>query len=215
MNYEQVPPILAIRKIINRIPNKESMRVCEVGCYDAVTTCSYADIIQKHNGTIYAIDWFCGSTYLGANEYQGYNPDLANQLYQYVVKKIIQQNLQNTITIIKGDSVESAICIPDNYLDMCFIDADHTYTKTNQDIKTYLPKIKAGGILCGHDCEDINLANTFSDNELMAGHIFSRSHYANQLHAGVIQAVYDNFGYEIEQILDPKGQQRPLWLKQL
>ena len=32
-----------------------------------------------------------------------------------------------------------------------FIDADHSYTGMIQDIQSWLPKIKSGGYLAGHD----------------------------------------------------------------
>jgi len=206
-SYDKMKPILALRQIVERISNKENMVVCEVGCFDAITTFCYADIVKKYNGTIFLIDWFFGSA--GTPEhYHGWRPEQQEQLYTHVMTKIIKQDLHNTITVIIGDSKESAAYIPDNYLDICFLDADHRYDDTNKNIKAYLPKIKAGGILCGHDCEDIRLANTFPDNALNVDYYRGR-------HAGVIQAVYDNFGYEIEKVLDPQGQGVPLWLKQL
>lgn len=35
--------------------------------------------------------------------------------------------------------------------DMVFIDANHSYEYVKKDIEIYMPKIKKGGILCGHD----------------------------------------------------------------
>jgi predicted O-methyltransferase YrrM len=49
------------------------------------------------------------------------------------------------------DSVEAAKQIKDASLDFAFIDADHHYESVLQDIKIYLPKIRSGGIMAGHD----------------------------------------------------------------
>lgn len=39
----------------------------------------------------------------------------------------------------------------DEYLDLVYIDASHRYEDVINDIKTWLPKIKKGGYLSGHD----------------------------------------------------------------
>ena len=50
---------------------------------------------------------------------------------------------------IKGDSVVSAELFDNHSVDMVFIDGDHS--QCGADIDAWLPKVKAGGILCGHD----------------------------------------------------------------
>lgn len=39
----------------------------------------------------------------------------------------------------------------DGSVDFVFIDGDHTYESVSKDINLWFPKIKAGGILAGHD----------------------------------------------------------------
>lgn len=56
--------------------------------------------------------------------------------------------------IIRADSVEAANEIPDGYLDFVFIDADHTYEGCKRDILAWLPKVRPGGIISGHDYEN-------------------------------------------------------------
>jgi hypothetical protein len=34
---------------------------------------------------------------------------------------------------------------------LVFIDADHTYESITSDIQSWLPKVKVGGIISGHD----------------------------------------------------------------
>lgn len=59
---------------------------------------------------------------------------------------------QNAI-IIRGDSVASADKVQDGELDFCFIDGDHSYNGCKRDIEAWLPKVKDGGWICGHDYE--------------------------------------------------------------
>jgi hypothetical protein len=62
------------------------------------------------------------------------------------------------------DTVDAASYFADGKFDFVFIDAEHTYEGVRDDIRAWRPKIKAGGILCGHDycgkfmgvCEAVN-----------------------------------------------------------
>lgn len=54
----------------------------------------------------------------------------------------------------KVDSFVAAKNFEDGSIDMCFIDANHTYEFVKRDIEAYLPKMKKGGTLAGHDWSD-------------------------------------------------------------
>lgn len=54
-------------------------------------------------------------------------------------------------TILKGSSVDVAKDILDGSLDFVYIDADHTYESVKADISAWGPKVRAGGIISGHD----------------------------------------------------------------
>jgi predicted O-methyltransferase YrrM len=53
--------------------------------------------------------------------------------------------------VFKGNAVDLAPYFTDQSLDFVFIDLSHTYEDTLREIRTYLPKIKPGGIIAGHD----------------------------------------------------------------
>ena len=42
----------------------------------------------------------------------------------------------------------------DEFFDMVFIDADHSYEGAKRDIELWLPKVKTGGYIGGHDYEN-------------------------------------------------------------
>jgi predicted O-methyltransferase YrrM len=72
------------------------------------------------------------------------------------IKDIYQINLKKNgvreyITDITMDSHLAAGQFEDKSLDFVFIDADHRYEYTKRDILAWLPKIKNGGIIAGHD----------------------------------------------------------------
>lgn len=53
--------------------------------------------------------------------------------------------------ILRMTSREAAAVVPDNSLDMVHIDGDHRYEPVCEDIRLWLPKVKAGGLVTGHD----------------------------------------------------------------
>ncbi len=55
------------------------------------------------------------------------------------------------VTIHHKDSVDAARDFDDGALDLVFLDADHSYKGVKRDIAAWLPKVKRGGWLGGHD----------------------------------------------------------------
>jgi hypothetical protein len=61
-------------------------------------------------------------------------------------------NLQGKdYSIIIGDSAKSADLVPDNSLDWIYIDAGHSYEEVKADYEAWVPKVRKGGIISGHD----------------------------------------------------------------
>lgn len=52
---------------------------------------------------------------------------------------------------IRGASWEVAAQFEDQSIDFVFIDADHIYEHVRKDVLAWLPKVKPGGIIAGHD----------------------------------------------------------------
>jgi len=64
--------------------------------------------------------------------------------------------------VIHKPSIEAAKEISNESLDFCFIDVGHSYEAVKEDINAWWPKMRKGGLFCGHDYsinEDIWLAN--------------------------------------------------------
>jgi len=61
------------------------------------------------------------------------------------------EGLEDYITVIEGDSAESAAQFEDESIDMVYIDGDHSVDGVARDIMSFYPKIKVGGILSGDD----------------------------------------------------------------
>jgi predicted O-methyltransferase YrrM len=86
-------------------------------------------------------------------------------------------------------SVEAAPAIPPG-LDLVFIDGDHSYAAVRQDIQTWQPLVRSGGILCGDDYDPIKKPGVVRavDELLPARKIIGRIWYVTKGEALAAQA---------------------------
>lgn len=67
--------------------------------------------------------------------------------------KEIKEKYKDRLIPIQGYSYAVADRLPDQSLDLVFIDADHSYDAVKKDILAYTPKLKTTGLLTGHDID--------------------------------------------------------------
>ncbi len=72
-----------------------------------------------------------------------------SNLYETFLENI--KPVQDYITPMRMTSMQAVNLYQDNSLDFVFIDANHEYEYIYEDIEKWLPKVKVGGILSGHD----------------------------------------------------------------
>lgn len=70
-------------------------------------------------------------------------------LYELFLSNI--SPLSHIIKPIRMKSTDASTFYSDGSLDVVFLDADHTYEAVKADIHAWMPKVKSGGILAGHD----------------------------------------------------------------
>ncbi|HEX8527586.1 class I SAM-dependent methyltransferase [Allosphingosinicella sp.] len=58
------------------------------------------------------------------------------------------------IDILRRKSADAANLVADQSLDFVYIDANHSYESTSMDLKLWYPKVRAGGLVSGHDYFD-------------------------------------------------------------
>lgn len=87
----------------------------------------------------------------------GSSEEKENEAYkQYDLEDIYNTYIKNTKHIkyyntIVCESDKAASLFYENSVDCLFIDAGHSYTSVKADIEAWLPKMKNGGIMSGHD----------------------------------------------------------------
>jgi predicted O-methyltransferase YrrM len=116
--------------------------IVEVGCWMGRSTTALA---SGTTGTVYAVDTWEGSPEHG-EIMQSITPDNLYKAFQHHTSDI------PNIVAIRQPSIHAAS--KQNWadrVDMVFLDGSHDYQSVIDDIRAWLPKIKDGGLLCGHD----------------------------------------------------------------
>ena len=129
--------------IIENIPKDGT--IVELGAWLGKSSAYLCDNAPQN---IIIIDTWKGSP----NELQTFHK-LATETDIY---NIFQSNMEGReYTAIRETSLQASKQFEDNSLDAVFIDLTHTYEEVKQDILTWLPKVKQGGILGGDDYHEV------------------------------------------------------------
>jgi predicted O-methyltransferase YrrM len=75
--------------------------------------------------------------------------DFDDVVYEKAVTRLAPYEDHSKLIIDR--SPEAAHAFEDKSLDFVFIDGEHSYEATKADMEAWLPKVKPGGILAGHD----------------------------------------------------------------
>jgi len=98
-----------------------------------------------------------------------------------ILYDIFSKNLESVkdyYTPIKEYSDKAAELYKNKSLDFVFIDAGHEYEFIHADIKAWLPKVKKGGVIAGHDIYAPGVKR--AAEELVPGYIVKKSSWLYQ-----------------------------------
>ncbi len=85
--------------------------------------------------------------------YPGYK-DYTNEDIKSAYEEALSRTKDFDCTLIKGWSNEVVKQFADNSLDFVYIDGNHNFEHTVEDISNWSKKVRPGGIVYGHDFED-------------------------------------------------------------
>lgn len=141
-NYE-----IIYKMAINRVKDDQSSNFVELGVWFGQSLC-YAGVEIINSGKnikLYGVDSFLRGDQP--------SPDAEEDPERYSEALRFTDPVKDVVTILKGNTHKVYEQFPDESIDFLFIDANHTYEDVMKDLQYWYPKIKKGGLVCGHDYE--------------------------------------------------------------
>lgn len=183
----------ALRRLIRRVA-KPGTRMAEIGSWlGQGSTQIFVEELRAYQGTVGCVDTWQGSPNVERHQTLVRDFDVFATFLHNV------GNASGLVVPLRMDSMAAASTFADGSLDLVFLDGDHSYAATSQDIRAWLPKVAHGGILCGHDCEarltwlNRNRMVTNRDRDTLPSR---RGAFAVN-HPGVVVAVHETFGKSV------------------
>lgn len=144
MHYEKADGFFNFGAFYERVAHalKDGAVIVEVGVYKGKSALYLAERLEQMGKrvTFYLVDHFQGSA----------EHDITpEQLWAEFRANI--EPMRGAFHVHRMESTTAAQQFADGSLDFVFIDAAHDYDSVKADIAAWLPKVKKGGLLAGHD----------------------------------------------------------------
>jgi predicted O-methyltransferase YrrM len=129
----------------------------EIGSWCGRSTKALAMMVQDF---IFAIDTFEGS----AEHVEGQGTRILSDadIYRRFLTNLAPEIAEHKVVVLPMESTEAALRVRESAatIDMLFIDGSHLYEAVRNDIASFLPFVRSGGVVCGHDfwSEDVRRA---------------------------------------------------------
>ncbi len=141
--------------------------LAEIGVFQGQSSCYLGEIIKERNKNLrlVSIDLFPNEEELiklaGQGAGQSIEKDiiraLPDSLLNIFVRNMRNAEVDDVIIPIKSDSIKASSIFPDEHFAMVFLDDNHDYTYVVEELKAWWPKVKKGGMYCGHDYQAVGV----------------------------------------------------------
>lgn len=161
----------------------------DIGCFTGWTGLQVAPIFAENGGRFYLADWFRGSidTVVAGHWWGSYPSD---QVLLSTLNNVEAMGLHDCVSVLVTTTDNLGKIVADGVADYIYIGADHRYTPFKRDIETWLPKLRPGGILCGHAFDKPIEIGSPEWNGLCEAPEQDYDH-SNHVHFGVTRAVQE------------------------
>ena len=131
------------RDLVEEVPDGGT--ICELGVWTGKSLCVISDIAKRKGLKVIAVDTFRGATNEPAQMALAIQNDVEDKFRANTKRFGLDPK------ILKMTTDEASKLVEDGSLDLCFVDANHSYEGISADLANWIPKVKKGGIIGGHD----------------------------------------------------------------
>jgi predicted O-methyltransferase YrrM len=132
----RVNQLKGLKMLIDEYINENTIMV-EIGSFSGVSS----ELFSLHCKEIHCVDLW--------DAYWEIEDKQKTEFAEYTFNKLLTN--YNNIKKIKDSSSNASNMFQDKSLDFVYIDAAHDYENVKKDILAWLPKVKNGGYIAGHD----------------------------------------------------------------
>lgn len=130
-----------LETILKNIDTNNPLKIAEIGVYKGRGTAIWNVILSNQN---IKYDYFAIDHFMGSSEH-----DKSFDYYSTTIENL--KPISDKINIIRNNSKSESEKYPDEFFDIVYIDASHEYEYVKEDILSWHPKVKPGGVICGDD----------------------------------------------------------------
>ncbi len=130
--------VKAYRAMVAQVP--DGGRIAELGCYKGRSLCSIVAECKRRGIKVFGVDtWH-------------YAEDAWVEFIENVEKcGVVARGMDADVVSYRMTSFAASLQFKDASLDLVMVDTPHDYKTILADLKAWTPKVKHGGIICGHD----------------------------------------------------------------
>jgi hypothetical protein len=131
--------------LLDNLPR--DLKIAELGVFRG----DFAEEIFKRMNPkeLSLVDIWSGS--FGSGDKDGNNHTVVENMEEIFISLRMRYHKNDNVNVIRKNSIDFLNSYNDNYFDMIYVDADHSYNAVLNDLELSYKKIKNTGILSGHD----------------------------------------------------------------
>lgn len=136
---------------ISALKGRDNVRVLEIGPWMGCVTVALARIVRDFDGKVFCCDAWRGTP---ADDLSWISRH--RDIFAAFWRRICRAGLQDIVIPMRGLSQDVMPVLASGSFDFVYIDGDHRYEGVKHDIEQARRLIKRGGMIAGHDYDDVH-----------------------------------------------------------